>query len=569
MRRPLIVCNWKMAMTLEETRAFVRTFAAQDLGQAAQLDLVICPPATALTTLQAAAEGTPLQLGAQDLSPHADPAHTGQLSAALLRDAGAEWVLVGHFETRAGERAGDPDLLQAKIRRALEGGLRPILLLGEDEPTPDAAARIETRIRRLLSGCTPEEIQRMGFIYEPSWAIGQDEPAPAEQVDRGAQALRAALALHFGTDVAAEVPIIYGGSVTPENAERLLSIRTLDGLGMGRRGRDPGAVARLVEQVLRARSAAAAPENAGLWYWFLFESGLSTQRAKELLTQWQDEGERLEELLTLPPQAKAQHGLAPREIAQLEPPETLPEVTAVQWDAPLYPAGLRQLPLRLRPALLFTAGPAPLLARPLLYLPPLPLTEQEGELLQEAIGLLLGEGLLPATLAGSPQATVLLQELTHAEGEGLLFVRSGLERHPISPEAKALIENGRLLLVSPLPPTTPEHPDLAPVLAQVEGAAAKRCLLIGTFLETPCPPAKSLHLVPPGTPPRPDLRQVEDPAEVLLWLSDLEPPSTGTLPEPQPGVEAAPLSPEETLNILEQGGAVPRVLRERLRKQQG
>ena len=100
MRKPLIVINWKMSMTLFATQTFVSEFQALATGHAASLDLVICPPATALTTLAQLAEGTNIQVGAQNLSSESGAAHTGQLSAELLADAGARWVLIGHWEVR-------------------------------------------------------------------------------------------------------------------------------------------------------------------------------------------------------------------------------------------------------------------------------------------------------------------------------------------------------------------------------------------------------------------------------------------------------------------------------------
>ncbi len=248
-RRPLIVLNWKMSMTLDETQAFVERFQAQDEGRASALDLVITPPATALTTLDELAAGTPIQVGAQDLSTESDAPHTGQLSAELLADAGATWALIGHWEVRR-DRGDDWATLNAKVHRALAGGLRPILLLGEDDRAGDVAAQLETRVARVLDGCAAPDVRRMAFIYEPAWAIGKDEPAPPEHVSAGVQALREALTTHFGPEVSERVQVIYGGSVTPENADVLLKEPALDGLGMGRKGRDPDAVAALVRQIL-------------------------------------------------------------------------------------------------------------------------------------------------------------------------------------------------------------------------------------------------------------------------------------------------------------------------------
>ncbi len=260
MRRPLIVLNWKMAMTLDETRAFADAFQAADEGRAAALDLVVCAPATALTTLTALAQDTPIQVGAQNISIETEPAHTGQLSGALLADAGAAWVLIGHYEVRR-DFGDDWETLNAKIRRALDARLRPVVLLGEDHQDEAIAAQIRARVETVFAGCTAKEIARMGFVYEPSWAIGQDEPAPHAQIDEGVQTLRDALTVQFGHNVGDRAQVIYGGSVTPESAESLLALPSLDGLGMGRKGRVPEAVAALVAQVLAARQKGASHES--------------------------------------------------------------------------------------------------------------------------------------------------------------------------------------------------------------------------------------------------------------------------------------------------------------------
>jgi triosephosphate isomerase len=249
-RCPLIVLNWKMSMTLDATRAFVERFQALDQRRAAALDLVITPPATALTTLAELAAGTPIQVGAQDLSTESGAPHTGQLSAELLADAGATWALIGHWEVRR-DRGDDWSTLNTKIHRALAGGLRPILLLGEDDRTGDVAAQLEARVAQVLDGCGASDVRRMGFVYEPAWAIGKDEPATPEHVSAGVRALREVLTARFGPEVGERVQVIYGGSVTPENADALLAEPALDGLGMGRKGRDPDAVAALVKQTLK------------------------------------------------------------------------------------------------------------------------------------------------------------------------------------------------------------------------------------------------------------------------------------------------------------------------------
>lgn len=254
MRRPLIVANWKMAMTLAETRSFVQQFLALDQGRSAHLDLIICPPYTALAELAHLSRNTPIQVGAQDISAHTDPAHTGQISAALAADVGAQWVLIGHWEIRR-ERGDTPSTMRVKLHRALEAGLRPILLLGEAERTDPVPTTLRHLVSAVLQDCTPEEVNTMGFIYEPAWAIGQAQSAPTEHIHTGVQALREAITQHFGQQTAESIRIIYGGSVTPDQADNLLTLPSLDGLGMGRKGRDPAALAALVQHILSHRTA--------------------------------------------------------------------------------------------------------------------------------------------------------------------------------------------------------------------------------------------------------------------------------------------------------------------------
>jgi triosephosphate isomerase len=561
MRRRLIVCNWKMAMTLEETRRFVAAFRENYAGEAENLDLVVCPPATALATLADAAQETPIQVGAQTVSPHADPAHTGQLSGALLADAGATWVLIRDPE---GAEGGDADeLLNAQVHRALEAGLRPILFLGEGEPGEDASLTLQMQIevKELLDGCSGEEVRRMGFIYEPSWAIEGEEPASPKLIALGAQALRDAVSTHFGPEAGEEVPVIYGGNVTPRVAPALLTLELLDGLGMGSGGRDPHAVAALVRQVVE--SGGDGGEETRLWYWLLFESGLSTQRAKILLADWEEAGRT------------AAQALESSEDADLTPPQELPQMEAVRWNEAEYPDGLRALPLKLRPALLFHRGPRHLLARPRIHFPPSPLEEAGQEALREAADVLLGEMVLLSAVHGSDQARVLLEELAHAEGEVLLFARSGLEEVELSERERALLKAGRLLVVSPLPPSTPPSPDLESILERVEAAAADRRVVVGAEAPPPSPetPTLWIALEVEGEEEKeiPGVRRANYPAEILAWMGGLKVTPTPPAPpaEPAPPDGEPPLSPEETLRILEDGGNVPEALKRRLLGEDG
>ncbi len=246
---PLALANWKMAMTLAETRAFVEVFVPRVADVWERVDIVICPPFTAIHTLAQALEGTPVQVGAQNLHPGPGEAFTGEVSAALLMDAGARWVLLGHWERR--RHFGETDeLVNRKVHAALAAGLRPILLIGEPARwSGDVHDSLAGQLGRVLADCTADQVATMAFVYEPEAAIGVTEPIPAEQAGVGCGFIRAWLAGRFGDQVARTVRIIYGGSVTPDYAIVLLAQPDVDGLGAGRKGRHPEAFARIVRLI--------------------------------------------------------------------------------------------------------------------------------------------------------------------------------------------------------------------------------------------------------------------------------------------------------------------------------
>ncbi|HHS97824.1 MAG TPA: triosephosphate isomerase [Chloroflexi bacterium] len=244
MRKPLALSNWKMAMTLAQTRAFIREFLPRVADLVERVEIVVCPPYTAIHTLAEALRGTGISVGGQDLWPGPGEAHTGAISGPLLVDAGATWVMVGHWEVR--RRLGEDDpAVNRKVRAALDAGLRPILLVGEPYGEPFDPDRLAT----LLAGCSGEEITRMAFVYEPEGAIGRAEPVSPAHVAAGCRAIRRWIIQRHGEATAEAVRIIYGGSVTPEHAGALLADPDVDGLGASRRGRDPVAFAQIVRQI--------------------------------------------------------------------------------------------------------------------------------------------------------------------------------------------------------------------------------------------------------------------------------------------------------------------------------
>ena len=240
-RRKLIAANWKMNKTISEAA----TFAAEMHPALAALpacDLVIFPAFPGLRAVADALAGTAVGVGAQDVFWEASGAYTGEVSAGMLKDAGAEWVLVGHSERRhvVGE---SNEVVARKFAAALAGGLKPILCVGETLAERDAGSQVrvvEAQLASAFAGCDASEAARTVLAYEPVWAIGTGRmatPADAEVMHR---AIRAWLRSRFDPEVAERVRIQYGGSVKPESARSLLERDEIDGLLVGGASLDAG-----------------------------------------------------------------------------------------------------------------------------------------------------------------------------------------------------------------------------------------------------------------------------------------------------------------------------------------
>jgi triosephosphate isomerase len=255
-RRPIALANWKMEMTVAESAAYLRRFRASCDQLLAHVQVILCPPFTALHPMSESLAGVPIELGAQTVSIASGGARTGEVSAKLARDAGARWVLLGHWELR--RQQGDTDqTVNLKAHRALQAGLRPILLIGEGKEagTAQVDEALDGQMSITLDGCSADHVARMVFVYEPEWTIGVAEPAPAERVGAGVRFIRHWLAERYAESIAARVRILYGGSVSLPYAQDLLALPDLDGLGVGRNGRDPQALCELVHLIARERGA--------------------------------------------------------------------------------------------------------------------------------------------------------------------------------------------------------------------------------------------------------------------------------------------------------------------------
>jgi triosephosphate isomerase (TIM) len=215
--RKLIAGNWKMHGSLAALDELTAIAAAAH----EDVDVAICPPFTLIAP--AAAKAGHVRIGAQDCSPQPQGAHTGDVSAAMLAEAGATLCIVGHSERRADHGETDA-VVRAKAEAALAAGLQPIVCVGETLEQRDAGDAIKV-VEGQLDGSLPEAFERCVVAYEPVWAIGTGRTPSADDV----AAMHAAIRAKVGPDVR----ILYGGSVKPSNAAELLHVANVDGALVG------------------------------------------------------------------------------------------------------------------------------------------------------------------------------------------------------------------------------------------------------------------------------------------------------------------------------------------------
>ena len=223
----LIAGNWKMNGLAEDGLALAKAVADGARGRNAEM--VVCPPATLVAAIADAAKGSPLKVGGQDCHAADSGAHTGDISAKMLADAGCGYVIVGHSERRADHGESDATV-RAKAEAAHAAGLIAIVCVGETEGERDAGETlsvIEAQIRRSVpEAATPATTV---IAYEPVWAIGTGRTATPEQAQEVHKHIRAVLSDAFGAGAMANARILYGGSMKPGNAPDLLSQPDVDG----------------------------------------------------------------------------------------------------------------------------------------------------------------------------------------------------------------------------------------------------------------------------------------------------------------------------------------------------
>jgi triosephosphate isomerase len=229
-RRPLVAGNWKMNGVRASLIEALRVRDAIRTGGPA--DVMICPPATLVAELASAAQGSALVVGAQDCHPAPSGAHTGDISAEMLANAGAVAVIVGHSERRADHGELDRDV-RAKAEAAHRAGLMAILCIGETAGERRAGLTLQV-VERQLTASLPQAVTATATViaYEPVWAIGTGLTPSAADVAEVHAAVRNLLTTRIGEE-GSRVRILYGGSVKPSNAAELLAIENVDGALVG------------------------------------------------------------------------------------------------------------------------------------------------------------------------------------------------------------------------------------------------------------------------------------------------------------------------------------------------
>ena len=237
MRVPAIAANWKMFKTTHEALANVRELGARE-KDVSGVEIIIAPPFTALATAAEAARNTAVGIAGQNMSAEKEGAFTGEISAAMLKDAGATYVILGHSERR--KLYGETDAsINRKVHAALAAELIPIVCVGEtleEREGGQMATVLDRQIKDGLDGLTGDQVGGLIIAYEPVWAIGTGRNATPEQADEAHRHIRTRLRQWFGAAAADACRIQYGGSVKPDNITGLIALPDVDGALVGGAG---------------------------------------------------------------------------------------------------------------------------------------------------------------------------------------------------------------------------------------------------------------------------------------------------------------------------------------------
>ena len=252
-KKPFIAGNWKMFKTVPEAVDMVQKLHDASLGLE-KAQFVVIPPYTALNEVSRALQGSPVQVGAQNMYWEEQGAFTGEVSAPMLKDIGCTYVVIGHSERR--QYFGETnETVNYKIKAALIHGLVPIMCIGEsleEKENGNTITKVQSQITEGLEGLGAEQARQIIIAYEPIWAIGTGLTATPDQAQEVHRFIRSNLAEKHGNDVASCAIILYGGSVKPENSFSLLKEKDINGALVGGASLKAESFAEIAKKAIKA-----------------------------------------------------------------------------------------------------------------------------------------------------------------------------------------------------------------------------------------------------------------------------------------------------------------------------
>jgi len=249
MKTPIIFANWKMNKTIGETKDYLDQFLDQASKYVGKVEIFILVPHTALAMAAFWTENSGVKVGSQNHFWEDFGPYTGEVSAAMVRDCGGRYGMVGHYERRLYFHESLDDF-RRKAKAALRNQVIPVICIGESIEERQAAETesvIRKQIGVIFEGFTPSEVEACCLLYEPYWAAGAEKPAAPSEAQKAHWMIRNELRKRFGEGAAQKVKVLYGGSVRKDYVMDFLIQSDIDGVGVGRAGLDPDSFLRIIE----------------------------------------------------------------------------------------------------------------------------------------------------------------------------------------------------------------------------------------------------------------------------------------------------------------------------------
>ena len=247
MRRPIIAGNWKMNTTLPEAKSLARDVVAK-VNRFRDRDVILFVPYPFLLPVVGICEDSHVMVGAQDISEHTFGAYTGEVCASMVKSVGATWTIVGHSERRSYHLETD-EIVNNKVKQGLDKGLKVMLCFGEKLAERERGTTfdvVQRQVTKALSGVSKQQLENIALAYEPVWAIGTGKTATPAQAQEVHEFVRGLIGRLYDDEAAANIRILYGGSVKPNNCDALLSQRDIDGALVGGASLNADSFARIV-----------------------------------------------------------------------------------------------------------------------------------------------------------------------------------------------------------------------------------------------------------------------------------------------------------------------------------